>query len=301
MRRMLKLLTVLGFVAAFAVPAVAQDGISAFHEGFEQSIGGWITDDTSGEAGWCGDIEHFATGSGPVSPSAGSGYAVVRHGPCNDYWTENGFPNGSGSYRPFGEFSESWPERGFTTELDIYLDPAWESGASFSYASALLLLDGTYPDNVRYLIFPVAKENGELTVAGNAVSEAGWYTFRQRFMNESGQLAVDFELVRDGESLFTQDVTTTGFSEEEVSSFAATNVGTGYAWFVSISEGLGVPIDEQRLLPAAAMEEEPAVLPETGVGNGGVRLRNAILLLAGGVLLAAIGFAIARRRRASHG
>jgi len=30
-------------------------------------------------------------------------------GGCNEYWTENGFPDGSGPFRPFGEFSESWP------------------------------------------------------------------------------------------------------------------------------------------------------------------------------------------------
>ena len=109
MRKVLKLAAVVVFAVAFAVPAFAQEPMPEFHEGFEEGIGGWLTDDTAGQEGWCGDIEQFESGSGPVSPSAGSGYAVVRHGGCNEYWTENGFPDGSGPFRPFGEFSESWP------------------------------------------------------------------------------------------------------------------------------------------------------------------------------------------------
>ena len=42
-------------------------------------------------------------------------------------------------------------------------------------------------------------------------------------------------------------VTRTGLSAEEPSSFATSNVGTGTAWFVSIAEGLAIPIDEQEL------------------------------------------------------
>ena len=160
---------------------------------------------------------------------------------------------------------------------------------------------GEYAENVRYLMFPVAKEDGELTVAGNPVSEAGWYTFRQRFMDEGGNLAVDFQLVRDGEALFTQDVTTTGLSEEELSSFEATNVGNGYAWFVSISEGLGVAIDEQRLVVGEAAQVEPAALPETGAR--GAIPRSWRLVAIGGALLVLMGLGFAllgRGRRAGN-
>ena len=33
-------------------------------------------------------------------------------------------------------------------------------------------------DSFRYLMFPVMKEADQLIVAGNPVTEAGWYTFR---------------------------------------------------------------------------------------------------------------------------
>ena len=97
-------------------------------------------------------------------------------------------------------------------------------------------------------------------------------------------------------------MTTTGFSEEDISSFEATNVGNGYAWFVSISEGLGVAIDEQRLAPGEAPQVEPAELPETGAR--GAIPRGWRLLAVGGALLVltGIGFALlGRRRRAGNG
>ena len=59
------------------------------------------------------------------------------------------------------------------------------------------LNDGTF----RYFLFPVAKSGGALMVAGNAVSEAGWYTFGVRFREVDGHLAVDFELAQNGKVL----------------------------------------------------------------------------------------------------
>ena len=149
MRKYLVFLTVLGLIVVFANPALAQDPLPEWHQSFDQSTDGWITDETPGEEGWCGDIEQVDQGSGPVMPSAGTGYAVVEHGACNDYWTENGFPDGSGPYAPFGGYSESWPD---VTELDIYLDPSWEVGTSFTYAVSVRLLDvETFADSFRYL------------------------------------------------------------------------------------------------------------------------------------------------------
>ena len=63
-----------------------------------------------------------------------------------------------------------------------------------------------------------------------------------------GGLALGFKLVQNGEVLATQNVTTTAFSGEEVSSFEVSNVGSGYAWFVVIRPGMQLPIDEQELL-----------------------------------------------------
>jgi hypothetical protein len=302
MRAILTLLAFLGLLSLCAAEVAAQESIAAWQQGFEENTDGWITDETPEAEGWCGDIERFESGGGPVEPSVGNAYAVVTHGACNDYWTENGFPEGSGPYAPFGEYSESWPSDGFTTELDIYLDPGWEAGTSFTYAISVRLLDVTpLPDSFRYLTLPVTKEEGELLVGGNVVSEAGWYTFRHRFMDDGGQLAGEFQLVRGDETLFTQELTTTGFSEEEISSYETSNVGTGYVWFVSLSEGLNLPIDEARFTPGQAQEqeaqteEESTMLPESG--GGSVLSGPWSLLAIAGFLMLLSGSLVAAWRR----
>lgn len=221
-----------------------------FQQSFDDGTSGWLTDETSGSEGWCGDITHVSTDTGSVSPSAGSGYAVAEHGACNDYYVDNGFPS-SGPYGPFGEYSDEWPTGGFAGALDVYLNPNWSAGPEgsvFTYAASIRLLGGEYPDNLRYFFIPVAKENGSLLVAGHEVTDAGWYTFRHVFSSKDGTLAVDFELVRDDQVLFTQAIPATAQSGEETSSFTVSNVGNGYAWFVAIRSGLRLPIDEHKLL-----------------------------------------------------
>ena len=86
-------------------------------------------------------------------------------------------------------------------------------------------------------------------VAGNAVSEAGWYTFRVRFREVDGHLAVDFELAQNGKVLYAQPVSATAFSGEATSSFQVSNVATGYSWFDSIADGLQLPIDQHKYRP----------------------------------------------------
>jgi len=224
-----------------------------FEQTFDQNTGGWITNETSGQNGRCSDIAQVGADEGAVTPSDGSGYATAAHAACNEYWSENGFPNGSG---PFGFFGKSNDEvgfdgdKGFVQELDVYLDPSQAAPDTtvFTYAASLDLLNVDPPNTFRYFFVPVTKPDETLLVASEAINEAGWYTFRHRFTSEDGSLAVDFELLQDGEVLVTQSVTQTALSGEEVSSFEVSNVGTGYAWFVAIQSGLQVPIDEQTLV-----------------------------------------------------
>jgi hypothetical protein len=253
MKRLLKLLILAGLFATFTLPAMAQSVLPAYHEGFQHGTGIWITDETPGPGGWCGDIEQYTRGSGPVGPSKGNGYAVVAHGDCNDYWRPI-FSEGSGPYAPFGGYSGRWPEGGFTTELDIYLDPDWASGTHFTYAVSFDYLGDQAPSDppYRYLMVPVAVADGQLTVDGEPVNEAGWYTFRQRFMNEGGYLAVEFELTQKGDVLFTKAVDETSSTGEPIASFDVNDVGTGYSWFVAIAEGLRLPIDEHAYVPSPA-------------------------------------------------
>lgn len=209
----------------------------------------WITDETSGPEGWCGDITHHNDNNGPVSASSGSGYAVAEHGACNNYWQEQDVPS-SGPYAFFGELASQWPSNGFTQELDIYLDPSWSAGPSgsvFIYVNSFRLLDGEYPNNLRYLFIPVTKQDGNLQVMGNNISEKGWYTFRFIFSNKDENLGVTFELIDGDQKILSSEIDQTSQSEEQISSFEATNTGNGYGWFLAINPDLGLPVDEQQM------------------------------------------------------
>jgi hypothetical protein len=246
MKKTIVILLTLILLVATAIPTLADGVYPASQQGFEQNTQGWITDDIEGPVGWCGDITRYERGDGPVEPSKGNGYAVVENGACNEYWMNNGFQV-SGPYAPFGGgFSESWPQSGFVTELDIYLDPGWQDGASFNYYVSLRLLS---ENEFRYFVLPVAKAGGSLNAAGYEVSEAGWYTFRVKFREVGGQLAVNFQLAQHGQVLFAKPLTATAFTGEDPASFDVSDVGTGYSWFDAISGGLQLPIDQHKYRP----------------------------------------------------
>lgn len=223
-----------------------------FEQTFDSNTNGWITDETSGPEGWCGDISHTTADAGAVDPSNGSGYALAELGECNEFYQENGF-SASGPFGSFGEYNDEVGfegSTGFVTELDIYLDPnvSAPDTSVFTYAVSFDLLDTEFPDNFRYHFVPVVKPDESLIVADEQINEAGWYTFRHRFTSENGSLAIDFELLRNGEVVVSQEATKTALSGQDVSSFEASNVGTGYAWFVAIKPGYRLPIDEQTLV-----------------------------------------------------
>lgn len=244
MNKRLVILLVIGLLAITAVPVLAERVQPAWQQSFERNTDGWIVDNIAGPAGWCGEITRYERGSGSVAPAKGHGYAVVAHGPCNEYWANNGFADGSGPYSPMGGFSESWPQSGFVTEIDIYLDP--DQNTSFTYANSIRHLD---PVEYRYFTVPVEKDGNTLLVDGHEVDQEGWYTFRFEFTEQDGHVAVDFELTDNGRILFSEPVTTTYYSGESVWDLAVADYGTGYTWFVEIADGLELPIDHSKYRP----------------------------------------------------
>lgn len=253
-----------------------------WHQGFNGDTDGWFGAETPGELGWCGSIEQVNRSDGAVRPSAGRGHAIVSQGSCNELWNSNPADGGFGPgldgapWAPgpeFSAFSGTWPTDGYVMELDIYLDPAWTAASLeegtfvfepgvftmppsgdavvnetiFAYSVSFMHLED---DSFRYLWVQVEPGDGELLVGADEhpITQAGWYTFRHVFRNDAGDLAVDFELAdRQGGTLHSESPATTLFSGEQVSDFSATNVGSGYAWFTSISPGLDLPIDEYRV------------------------------------------------------
>lgn len=232
------------------------------HQGFEHDTEPWVDQDVPGALGWCGTIERVDRGSGAVMPSAGTGHAIVQDGACNEFWAGvfgEAFTSAPASLHP-DVLSTTWPPSGFVQQLDIYLDPEGvDDGLVFLYANSLCVLaeDDTCATSdtdasvfdFRYFAVAVTAEEDALSIAGHQVTEAGWYTFRHVFGSEAdGTLTVDFELRQDGRTLATKSIEGTFLTEESTSAFDVGDLGSGYIWFVSIADGLELPIDEHRLL-----------------------------------------------------
>lgn len=218
----------------------------AWHQGFDHRADGWITDAVAGPGGWCGDIEQVGRRGGAVEPSAGSGYATVAYGACNDFWQARGFP-ASGPYSPGAGFSSGWPSSGFVQQLDIYLDA--EMGTTFWLIASVNDLD----DLFHYFPAAVTTSGGSVMVTAGGetheVQEAGWYTFRYVFGDTGGDLAVTFELTKEGRDLFTTPIAST-LGGTSASELQVSGLGSGYLWFhwfAAPPEGLTIPIDEHQI------------------------------------------------------
>lgn len=244
---------------------------SNWYQGFNHGTDGWYGAETAGALGWCGQIGQVAGRGGSIAPSAGRGYATVSQGTCNTFYDDEfSFPGVTLVGAPwapgpnFAALFRPWPDAGYVMELDIYLDPAYEAvgpeegtyvfefptwkGAVFGYSVSFATLDdGAF----HYLWTPVMSGVDKLLVGGGEyeVTEAGWYTFRYVFNDDGGALAVDFELAkRRGGTVHTESLDALFYAPSlSPADFLVSNVGTGYAWFTSISRGLTLPIDEYHV------------------------------------------------------
>ncbi len=234
-----------GRIRASSAAGAAGDRFMNWKQNFNFGTDGWIAEATAdGPAGWCGEIEQVRRGEGALAPSASRGYAVVRQGACNAYWMAAGFA-ASGPYSPGAGYPLAFPKSGYASELDIWLDPAWQEGTGFSYLVSFTVGES---HDLRYVGAPVQVSGGVLQVAGAPVEDAGWYTFRHVFMDDgTGHLTVRFELVRGDEVIAEEDLATTHYTGEAVSTFGIADVGTGYDWFEWITPGLDLAIDEHSV------------------------------------------------------
>ncbi|WP_147316854.1 hypothetical protein [Wenzhouxiangella sp. 15190] len=222
-----------------------------WRQSFEDDTAGWVTSADPGPTGWCGEIERINISdlmceADEIRPLSGDNHAIVRHGQCNDFFSET-FPDGSGPASSLRLLNESFPEGGFTSSVNIYLDPGWAEGAEFGYADAFQDLDAEFP-NFRYLFIPVARTETGLFVGEFQVTEAGWYTFSTVYSSGKGNhLSAEFVLSRHDWPLYSQSHDVTLLSEEPVDSFKTHNTSSAYIWFVYISPGLDLAIDEEQM------------------------------------------------------
>jgi len=275
-------LTVLTFMIIFAGCSDITDSDDSdssdstfpeFTQLFENDTEPWSTE-TDGEdwLGWCGSIDLKNGNSGELNPSAGSNYATIEHGACNDFWDGEfpGLTSAPATSKNPDLYSPEWPTSGYVQQLDIYLDPVYDAGNAeltfhdflqrdtdyvFSFTTAIRDITTTEEEGelvVDYFESPVTKndDNGEqlLVVNGEySIEEAGWYTFRHLFdSNSEGNLSVEFELVRNGQTLYSETIDYSLLGVK-TSDYEVDDLGSAHLWFVSIADGLELPIDQHIL------------------------------------------------------
>lgn len=223
-------------------------------QGFNHGTEGWIGSDVEGIEGWCGEVEQVDRRTADLKPSAGRGYALAKHGECNDFFAE-AYPEGSGPYAPGAGYSSEWPASGYVMELAVHLDVDHANdNRLLNYLVSISLLEEEFFESLRYFMVPVTVDGQNVDVGGYVVSDPGWYTFRHTFSKDpDGNLAVDFEFVQHGKTLFMEEIDEVmSFDEEgnpifeEISAFEATNVGSGYIW-LDLAPGVELPIDEHQV------------------------------------------------------
>ena len=273
----LMLITLIASLATGVTAALAESGapFRNWHQGFQENTAGWYDASTPGPLGWCGDISRVTrdnAADGP-GPSAGSAYATVSFGLCNDFWGSLGVIGAP--YAPGPDLSIAFnelPIAGYVTELDVYLDPDWSGNyqGNFEFAGvpastliqyvATIFERGYAPGDIHtgpHFLVDVEAVPGQaaLTVGGYTVTDPAWYTFRFRFSDSNGDVRVDFELLdRTGGVLTTiGNIAPTNllgpFRTPFTDPIETANFTTGWIWFFDVALGLALPIDEHMQRP----------------------------------------------------
>jgi hypothetical protein len=234
-------------VVAAALIALGTAGSAAaatpapFFNGFETDTNGWE-----------GDITRVASGTNGISSASGSFHAEA---------------DDSSVFTRWGGYTDEFPANGYTTELDIYLDPA--SGGTndtrFDWTSAVstpatthrrdfvfnggYYNDATGPGAGQRFVFSASNNAGRgnsfpKNPARNpiAITDAGWYTFQHVFYdNGSGVLAVDLSILdADGTVVGTWTLS------DPTDVIGSTVGGNRYGWFAT-NEFDFLAIDNSRL------------------------------------------------------
>jgi len=219
---------VLAFVPSL-VEAAAPPG--RFFQGFEKNTAGWIDSTTPGFDGTITRVHSGFPDSGyavGVPSAAGKWHARITGDTCDR--SQSGFPCYS-VFTRWGGYSSTFPDGGYKTQVDIYLDVTWAAthlDYRFDWDSAInastgsFLQDyvfnaGTSPTGSGFFVNAStnATRSGAFpenpcpnpSAAPNAcrtpvlITQSGWYTFRHTFTNQGGNLAVDFDIFSKGSTV----------------------------------------------------------------------------------------------------
>ncbi len=193
---------VLGSIASFVATAPAR-GATIYSNGFETDTAGWDV------FGGTNDATRVASGTHGITSAAGSFHAEAA-GP------NNGQTDDGSAATNWGGYSSNF-NGGFTTSLDIYLKYGTSNDTRFDWDSAVSTSGGGF---LRDFVFNAGFYNDTdgtgsgnrfvISASNNATRSSafpknpgrdpftivneGWYTFEEKFYNNSGNLAADLSI-----------------------------------------------------------------------------------------------------------
>jgi PEP-CTERM motif len=235
---------------AYSAPAFAN---TIFFNGFETDVSGWMTPTRE------------ASGTGGITAASGGFYALAK-----------------GDFTRYGGYTSVFPDGGFTTSLDIYLDvnAGVANDTRFDWDNAISNTSGAF---LRDFVFNAgfysatdATGSGnrfEISVSNNAgrsganpeganafaITTTGWYTFQDTFYETGGVLKDDLT-IRDTANTVLNTWTITDASD------AIANVGGNrYGWFPNNEFAGGLAIDNSSLTESSVPEPGSLMLMGSGL------------------------------------
>lgn len=245
---------VVAFVLLLALASIASAAPypSFFFNGFEDPA-------DVGDADRFITVDRVASGTNGVASAAGDWHALADA-------TEFGSPDGF-VFTRYGGYSSVFPDGGYTTSIDIFLDMSLSTGGNdlrMDWSSAINQPDGNHR---RDFIFAIGTDGAGafvMSASNNApgwpanpardpltVSQSGWYTFQHRFYDDgSGVLAVEMSVL-DSNGTVLKSWTLSDASDV----IGATVGGNRYGWLVT-SDFNDLPLDNVRRSGAVAKTKD---------------------------------------------
>jgi len=256
-------------LSSVLLAGVASAAIPHF-EGFEDpSFTQGAADNWNNSSG--GEILRVASGTAGITSSTGTGHAIITNLVEGTDVFDQPSLGASGPFTRFGGYSSTFVD-GYSTSLDVYLDPAWSAGSGFDFSSASSKQDGNHlrdfvwhvgVDGTDLLVnasnntdfnFNAFKLNNENAGDNYTVTSAGWYTLQTVYNDEAGSLSVDFNLID------ASDNTVYSVTRTTTDSIDTTVGGNRYGW-LTYNNIDGLAIDNTAVIP------EPTSIALLGLGG----------------------------------
>ena len=177
---------------------------------------------------WNGTIDRVASGTGGIDAASGDFYAQVGEG-ANTYWGNSG--------------SNVFPDNGYTTEVDLYLDMAqadgasakrisWNGGISDAQAQNLeetAIFFQTDPNNANQWQVNFRITGPFKSSPWTQITETGWYTLQHHYREGTdGYLYIDMAVLDAEENV----ISAATYGGAEYGHVVDTEVGgADYGWF----------------------------------------------------------------------